>query len=112
MWDTPEGKQIAVPGNAQMTGYDLATGKEKWFVAGMPSASCASPVTSNGKLYFAAWSPGAADDDSGFKMPTFDQLLKQIGDTDGDGALSKAEVGNNELKSFFDNNDANKDGHL
>src|SRR5688572_4652066 len=57
VWETPEGTQVAVPGFAKMIGYDLATGDEKWYVVGMPAASCASPIASNGDLYFAAWSP-------------------------------------------------------
>lgn len=111
IWESPDGKQVAAPGTGQMTGYDLQTGEEKWFVAGMPSATCASPVTSGGNLYFAAWAPGAADDDSEFKMPDFDGLLKQSGDADGDGALSKAESDPG-FQGFFDNNDRNKDGKI
>src|SRR5207302_6232830 len=49
--------------------------------------------------------------DKDFKMPTFDELLKQL-DKDGDGAISKAEAQNSELKDFFDNQDANMDGKL
>jgi outer membrane protein assembly factor BamB len=112
IWNTPQGKQIAAPGHGQMTGYDLKTGKEAWFVLGMPSSTCASPVASQGKLYFAAWSPGAADDD-GFKMPTFDALLKdQVGDDDGDGTLSRDEAADSDLKDFFDSQDANGDGKI
>src|SRR5262245_22117345 len=44
-------------------------------------------------------------------MPTFEQLLKQL-DKDGDGAISKNEAQNSQLKDFFDNQDANKDGKL
>jgi outer membrane protein assembly factor BamB len=94
-----------------MIGYDLRTGAEKWFVEGMPSAACASPVTFNGELYYAAWSPGAADDKD-FKMPTFEQVLGEAGDADGDGALSKAESQNSQLKDFFDNNDTDRDGKI
>jgi outer membrane protein assembly factor BamB len=112
VWDTPDGKQVAAPGNERMIGYDLATGEEKWHVLGMPAASCASPVTAGDDLYFAAWSPGAADDKEN-QMPTFDQLLQsEAGDADGDGALSKAEVEKSPLRDFFDNNDENHDGLL
>jgi outer membrane protein assembly factor BamB len=109
VWDTPAGKQIAAAGHYKLIGYDLESGDEKWFVTGMPTATCASPVTSESDLYFAAWSPGAADD-KGFKLPPFDLLL--IGDGNGDGALSKTELGANALKAFFDTIDANKDGTI
>jgi outer membrane protein assembly factor BamB len=110
VWDTPAGKQIVAPGYGRMIGYDLETGQEKWSVAGMPSACCASPVVVNGTLFFAAWSPGDASDKD-FKMPSFDDLLKQ-GDSNKDGILSREESEKTFLKGFFDNNDTNHDGML
>lgn len=110
VWDTPAGIQIAAPGFGRMIGYDLQTGDEKWFVDGMPSACCASPVTADGALFFAGWSPGDPADNS-FKMPTYDELLAQNGaDANGDGVFSKAESQATSFKNFFDNNDQNKDG--
>lgn len=106
VWDTPSGKQIAAAGHRKLIGYDLQSGEEKWFVEGMPTATCASPVVSDGDLYFAAWSPGAADDML-FKFPSFDIVI--IADTDGDKALSKAELQKTPLKGFFSAIDENKD---
>ncbi len=76
------------------------TGQELWSVLGMPSTCCASAVVVNGILFFAGWSPGdAADKD--FKIPSFDDLLKQ---GDANGILSKEESEKTFLKGFFDNN--------
>ena len=93
-----------------MTGYDLATGDEKWFVRGMPAACCTSPVSADGNLFFAAWSPGDPSEPSDFKMPTFDELLKQVGDDNGDGDVSFEESKDTDWGAFFESNDANKDG--
>jgi outer membrane protein assembly factor BamB len=109
-WETADGMQVAAPGFGKMIGYDLKSGDEKWFVEGMPSACCTSPVTAEGELFFAGWSPGGADDKE-FKMPSYDDILKS-GDADGDGAISKAESEKAGLKNFFDNQDLNKDGRL
>jgi outer membrane protein assembly factor BamB len=109
VWNTPAGKQIAAAGHARMIGYDLKSGAEKWSVSGMPSGCCTSPVTSEGTLFFAGWSPGGADDKS-MQMPTFDAMLKDL-DKDGDGALSREEA-EKALQGFFDNQDANKDGKI
>lgn len=110
VWDTPEGKQVVASGHGRLISYDLKTGEEKWFVPGMPSGCCNSPVSAGELLIFAGWSPGdAADKD--FKMPSFDDLLKQL-DKDGDGAISKAEAQNSPLKDFFDHQDANMDGKI
>ena len=112
VWDTPAGKQIAIAGHARMIGYDLASGKELWSVGGIPSGCCASPVTNNGTLYFAGWSPGGADDKE-FQMPSFDDMLKEgNADADGNGELSKAEADKTMYKDFFDIQDFNSDGKL
>jgi outer membrane protein assembly factor BamB len=110
VWDTPAGKQVVVAGYGRMIGYDLQTGDERWSVSGMPSASCASPVTADGTLFFAGWAPGDVADPE-FKLPTFDEVLKQ-GDTDGDGAINREESAKTVIKGFFDNNDPNKDGKI
>jgi outer membrane protein assembly factor BamB len=110
VWNTPAGKQVVAAGYGRMIGYDLATGDEKWFVAGMPSACCASPITSDGTLFFAAWSPGDIEDKD-FQMPKFDDILKMAGE-EKLGYLTKAGAQKTFLKDFFDNNDANKDGKI
>jgi outer membrane protein assembly factor BamB len=94
-----------------MVGYDLKTGDEKWAVAGIPSGCCSSPVTADGILYFAGWSPGGPDDpDPAHQMPSYDAMLKQL-DADKDGALSKAEA-EKTFEGFFDAQDLNKDGKI
>jgi outer membrane protein assembly factor BamB len=109
VWDTPAGKQVVAPGHGRLISYDLKTGDEKWFVAGMPSGCVSSPVAADGLLFFAGGSPGDPTDD--FKMPTFDQLLKQL-DKDGDGAISREEAAKSPLKDFFDHQDINGDGKI
>lgn len=90
IWDTPDGKQIAMPGFGRMIGYDLATGDERWHVEGMPSSCCTSPVTGGEILFFAGWSPGGSDDTEN-QMPSFDDYLKENdADKNKDGVLSKA----------------------
>ena len=112
VWKTPAGTQIAVPGLGRMIGYDVASGDEKWYVEGMPSAACASPVTANGELFFAGWSPGDPTEADSFKMPTFDELIAQTGDDNKDGLVSKEEASDSFLKDFFSNQDINKDGQI
>jgi len=108
--ESPAGKQLVAPGHGRLIAYDLKTGDEKWFVAGMPAGCCSSPVAAEGLVLFAGWSPGDVADKE-FKIPTFDELLKQL-DKDGDGALSKAEFQSTPFKDFFDHYDANKDGKI
>jgi outer membrane protein assembly factor BamB len=110
VWDTPAGKQVVAPGHGRMIGYDLKTGAETWFVAGMPSGPCSSPVTADGTLFFAGWSPGGPDDKQ-FQLPPFDVLLKQA-DASGDEALSREKAQKTFVKDMFDAVDTNKDGKI
>jgi len=110
VWDTPAGKQVVAVGHARMIGYDLKTGAEKWSVAGMPSGPCSTPVTADGTLFFAGWSPGGPDDKEN-QMPTFDDLLKRA-DKNGDGVISREEAAKTEMKDYFDSLDMNKDGKI
>jgi hypothetical protein len=107
VWDTPASKQVAAAGHARMIGYELKSGAEKWSVNGIPSGCCSSPVTADGTLFFAGWSPGGPDDKE-MQMPTYDSMLKDL-DADKDGALSREE-GEKAFQGFFDNQDTNKDG--
>src|SRR2546426_1952322 len=109
VWDTPAGKQIVAAGHARMIAYDLKSGAEKWFLNGMPSGCCSSPVTADGTLFFAGGGPSGPEDKE-MQMPTFDAMLKDL-DKDGDGALSRDEA-EKAFQGFFDNQDMNKDGKI
>jgi outer membrane protein assembly factor BamB len=109
VWDTPSGQQVVSAGHGRMIGYDLASGREIWSVAGMPSGCCTSPVSAADCLLFAGWSPGGSDD-SEFQMPKYDDLLKDL-DEDKNGVLSQAE-GEKSFGGFFENQDADKDGQV
>jgi len=110
VWETPSGKQIVAAGFQKMIGYDLGTGDERWHVDGMPSSCCTTPVTADGKLFFAGYSPGDPSEKD-FKMPAFDELLKQ-GDANHDGILTQSESENTPVKGFFSMQDLDKDGKL
>jgi outer membrane protein assembly factor BamB len=110
VWDAPAGKQIVSAGFGRMVGYDLKSGAEKWSVAGMPSACCASPVVADGTLFFAGYSPGGPDDKD-FQMPSFDSLLKQAG-AEKLGYLTREASEKTMLKGFFEAQDRNNDGKL
>jgi outer membrane protein assembly factor BamB len=109
IWDTGSGEQIVAAGHARMIGYDLKSGAEKWFLNGMPSGCCPSPVTADGTLFFAGGGPTGPDDKE-MQMPSFDAMLKDL-DKDGDGSLSRQEA-EKAFEGFFDNQDANKDGRI
>jgi outer membrane protein assembly factor BamB len=106
VWD----KQVVVAGHARLVGYDLKNGDEKWSAGGIPSGNITTPVVADGLLLYAGGMPSGPDDKE-FKMPSFDDLLKQA-DTNKDGAISREEAEKTMLKDFFDNQDTNKDGKI
>jgi len=59
-------------------------------------------------VFFAGWSPGQ---DKDFKMPSFDDILKQAGE-EKLGYLTKAGSEKTMLKGFFEHQDANMDGKV
>jgi hypothetical protein len=62
----------------------------------------------DGKLIYAGWSYGGSDE---FKMPKFDDLLKEAGD-EKLGYLTRTGAEKTFLKGHFDGNDPNKDGKI
>jgi len=59
-WATPliaddgAGGQVVLPGTGMSRGYDLASGKELWSLAGMTVNTIPSPVVSDGLVYLAS----------------------------------------------------------
>ncbi len=104
--DSPHGKQVVAAGYGKMIAYDLKSGEEKWFVRGMPSAACTTPVVVNNILYFAGWSPG--DD---YKMPSFETMLKMSGD-EKLGYLTENGIAKTGMKGSFQSQDTNGDGKV
>ena len=107
VWDDGGKKVLAVAGLKMMMGYDAKTGAEVWTVNRLTVSACATPVVSGVALVYAAGGPGGPD----FKMPAFDDILKQAGD-EKLGHLTKAGSEKTMLKGFFNNQDTNKDGKL
>lgn len=61
IWPNNGTDEIVLAGSAQLKGYDLKTGDERWVISGVTGTVCPTPVVGDGMLYFAAWSPGQAD---------------------------------------------------
>src|SRR5688572_21316377 len=110
VWKNNGTEELILPGFTQLRAYDLKTGKEAWRVAGLPSATCTTPVLGDGMLFFAGWAPG-----KDMPMPSFDKLLEggPFGGTDknSDGVLDYAEAGE-QMQSFFGGFDQNEDKRL
>lgn len=79
--------EVVLAGSAQLKGYDLATGAERWAIKGVTGFVCTTAVVADGLLYFGGWSPGQADS----PRPPWAEFL-QKNDKNGDGVVTFDEI--------------------
>lgn len=60
-WRSEGVDEVVLAGSAQLMGYDLTTGAERWAVKGVTDFVCTTAVVADGRLHFGGWSPGQAD---------------------------------------------------
>jgi outer membrane protein assembly factor BamB len=61
VWKNQGANEVVLAGSTRIKAYDLKTGLERWGFEGVVGLACTTPVTGNGLLFFAGWSPGKAD---------------------------------------------------
>jgi outer membrane protein assembly factor BamB len=94
------GKQVIIAGSYRLSGYDLATGRELWWIAGLPWQIKPTPIVNDGVAYFVTYS-GESDPGEQEKVPAFAEALVLL-DKDKDGRLSKSEIVDPKAKARFD----------
>jgi outer membrane protein assembly factor BamB len=97
---TEGGLQALVAGSYRLSAYDVKTGKEIWWIRGLPWQVKPTPVLADGVVYFATFS---AESDPGQQevLPPFEEALAKW-DVNKDGKLSKDEMPDPRAKSRFD----------
>jgi outer membrane protein assembly factor BamB len=101
LYQPPGGSlQVLVAGSYRLSGYDLRTGKEIWWIRGLPWQVKPTPVVAGDVVYFATFS---AESDPGQQevVPPFEEALAKW-DVNKDGKLSKDEIPDRRVKSRFD----------
>ena len=83
--------QVIVSGSYRVTGYDLATGVERWFVSGMAWQAKSLPIVAGDRLFVHSWM--AAPSELGTKKitRTWEEAAAEL-DADGDALISKEEA--------------------
>ena len=92
--------QIIIAGSYRLTGYDFKTGKELWWVRGLPWQVKPTPVLAGDVVYFVTWS-GESDPGQQEIVPSFEEALAKF-DLNKDGRLSKDEIVDPRAKARFD----------
>jgi outer membrane protein assembly factor BamB len=101
LYRTREGAlQVVVAGSYRMSGYDLKTGKEVWWIRRLPWQVKPTPVIADHVAYFVTYS-GESEPGQQENVPPFDEALKTL-DRNKDGKLSKDEIVDRRAKERFD----------
>ncbi|MEY4686850.1 MAG: hypothetical protein RIR76_873 [Verrucomicrobiota bacterium] len=106
VWSATGNDEVVVAGTAQLKGYDLRTGEERWVLRGVAGVVCTTPVLGEGLLFFAAWSPGQADSP---RQP-WEEFLRR-NDRNGDGIVELEEI-DATRRDYLRGMDRNRDGRF
>lgn len=103
-------RSLVVAGSLKLTAYDIATGKQKWWVNGLSRIVDPTPVYAEGRLYIATWTPGG-DSSSRISMERYADALKSY-DQNNDGLIAKKELSEGPVLQRFFRIDLDQDEKL
>lgn len=104
------GLQALVAGSLRMSAYDVATGKEIWFIRGLTWQIKPTPVLGRDMLYILGWA-GGADPGQQENIAPFEEVLKTA-DLDKDGWISRDEAPDPKMRNAWIDFDLDRDGRL
>lgn len=90
LWQHEGGEELVVLGSGRLTGYDPASGAEKWFTTGFSRETIAQPVTGGGLVFASASMLGGAADAQPDPEPFWKAMLHF--DADKDGKIARREI--------------------
>lgn len=100
LYKSPDGSsQVVIAGSYRLSGYDLKTGKEVWWIRRLPWQIKPTPVIADHVVYFVTYS-GESDPGEQENVPDYKDALAKL-DADKDGKLSKDEIADPKAKARF-----------
>jgi outer membrane protein assembly factor BamB len=101
LYRDPDGVlQVLVAGSYRLSGYDVRSGREIWWVRHLPWQIKPTPVVAGNEVFFITYS-GESDPGAQAKVPSFKEALAKL-DRNGDGRLSKDEITDPGARNRFD----------
>lgn len=101
LYQPPKGPlQVLVAGSYRLSGYDVRTGKEVWWIRRLPWQVKPTPVVAGDSVYFVTYS-GESNPGDQEVVPPFKEALAKL-DTNRDGKLSKDEIVDPRAKERFE----------
>jgi outer membrane protein assembly factor BamB len=104
------GTQVLLAGTNRFTAYDVATGREVWFVKGLTWQLKPTPIVHGDVAYVLGWA-GGADQGNQDNIPPFADIVKEW-DANHDGKLAMEEMAPSKYKKDLAESDLNRDGFL
>lgn len=93
-------QQVIVAGSYRLSGYNIRSGEEVWWIRRLPWQIKPTPVVSDNKIYFVTYS-GESDPGDQENVPSFKDALAKL-DLNKDGKISKEEVTDPRAKNRFE----------
>ncbi len=109
----PEGgeTQILVPGSFLLIAYAAKTGERLWWAGGLSFEMKSTPVMHNGILYINGYATPLNQPENQVQIPDFKGALSKF-DADGNGLITKEELPQEPVYSWFSFVDLGQDGSL
>ncbi len=104
------GLQVLVAGSLRLSAYDVATGKEVWFIRGLTWQIKPTPVFGRDTLYILGWA-GGGDPGQQENVIPFEEALQKF-DANKDGKLSSDEAPDQRMKQGWKDLDLDHDGFM
>jgi outer membrane protein assembly factor BamB len=102
--------QVLVAGSLRLSAFEVASGKEIWWIRGLTWQIKPTPVFGRDSLYILGWA-GGADPGQQEDVPLFEEVLKRL-DLNQDGKLAQDELGNPRMKRDWESLDLDRDGFM
>jgi outer membrane protein assembly factor BamB len=90
IWEHSEGTELVVLGNGRISGYDMKTGAQKWFVPGFSRETISTPVAGKNILYASSSKLGGGADIRVDPLPFWEAVNRF--DQNGDGKIERKEM--------------------
>ena len=102
--------QVIVAGSLKLSAYEVATGKEVWWIRGLTWQIKPTPVFGRDRLYILGWA-GGADPGQQEDVAPFEEALKRY-DINRDRKLAREEVTDPKITRDWSNLDLDRDNAL
>jgi outer membrane protein assembly factor BamB len=90
VWEHSEGTELVVLGNGRVSGYDMKTGTQKWFVPGFSRETISTPIAGKNILYASSSKLGGGADIRVDPMPFWEAVIHF--DQNGDEKIERKEM--------------------